>query len=129
MLLRSWTILAALDATSGHDPASVRTIVVLSADLWVPWIAATFLLLLGVGLGGLRNAVLPRWLAWTSLVLALLCLLGPAGILVDLVMPLWLVVAALSVLRRSGPIAASPKTSAAGSSQVARRGSTISRKP
>ena len=102
MLLRAWTILAALDATSHHDPGSVRTIAVLSADLWVPWIAATCLLLLGVGLGGLRNAVLPRWLSWVSLVLSVLCLLGPAGILVDLVMPLWLVAAGLAVHRRAG---------------------------
>ena len=102
MLLRAWTILAALDATSNHDAGSVRTITVLSADLWLPWIAATCLLLLGVGLGGLRSAVLPRWLSWASLVLAVLCLLGPAGILVDLVMPLWLVATGLAVHRRVG---------------------------
>jgi hypothetical protein len=100
MLLRSWTILAALDATSNHDAGSVQTIALLSADLWVPWIAATSLLLLGVGLGGLRGAVLPRWLSWVSLVLAVLCLLGPAGILVDLVMPLWMIATGLAVHRR-----------------------------
>ena len=101
MLLRSWTTLAALDATSNHNASSVRTITVLSADLWLPWIAATCVLLLGVGLGGLRSAVLPRWLSWASLVLALLCLLVPAGILVDLVMPLRLVVTGLTLRRRS----------------------------
>lgn len=100
MLLRAWTILAVLDATSHDDSMSVRTITLLSADLWVPWIAGTFLLLLGVGLGGLRSAVLPRWLAWASLVLAALCLLGPAGILVDLAMPLWLITTGLMVHRR-----------------------------
>lgn len=101
MLLRAWTILAALDATSNHDAGSVRTIAVLSADLWVPWIAATCLLLLGVGLGGLRSAVLPRWLSWMSLGLAGLCLLGPAGIVVDLVMPLWLLATGLAIRRRT----------------------------
>ncbi len=110
MLLRAWTILAALDATSGHDSASVRTIVVLSKDLWVPWIAATSLLLLGVGLGGLRNAVLPRWLSWVSIVLAVMCLLGPIGILVDLLMPAWLIVTGFAV-RRDLRGATGPETS------------------
>jgi hypothetical protein len=90
MLLRAWTILAALDASGTGDHATVQAIGALSADLWLPWMAASCLLLLGTGLGGLRNAVLPRWLAVASIVLGILAVLGPAGFAVDMAMPLWL---------------------------------------
>lgn len=62
------------------------------------------------GLGGLRTAVLPRWFAITTLVLGVLSALGAAGIppggLVNyLLMPFWLIAAAIIVARRQGDLA------------------------
>lgn len=67
-------------------------------------IATTFL---GAGLAGLANAVLPRWFAILTLVLGVLSALGTAGIppggLVNyLLLPLWLIAAAIILARRQG---------------------------
>ena len=67
-------------------------------------IATTFL---GAGLAGLANAVLPRWFAILTLVLGVLSALGTAGIppggLVNyLLLPLWLITAAIILARRQG---------------------------
>lgn len=63
--------------------------------------------LLGAGLAGLANAVLPRWFAILTLVLGVLSALGTAGIppggLVNyLLLPLWLIAAAIILARRQG---------------------------
>ncbi len=67
-------------------------------------IATTFL---GAGLAGLANGVLPRWFAILTLVLGVLSALGTAGIppggLVNyLLLPLWLIAAAIILARRQG---------------------------
>lgn len=61
--------------------------------------------LVAFGLGGIRNAVLPKWFAVISIVLGVLGALGNAGIppggLVNyLLLPLWLVTASIVVARR-----------------------------
>ena len=63
--------------------------------------------LLGAGLAGLANGVLPRWFAILTLVLGVLSALGTAGIppggLVNyLLLPLWLIAAAIILVRRQG---------------------------
>jgi hypothetical protein len=62
---------------------------------------------LATGLGGLRNAVLPRWFAVLTIVLGVLGGLGTAGIppggLVNyLLLPFWLIAAAVVVARAQG---------------------------
>jgi hypothetical protein len=61
--------------------------------------------MLATGLGGLANAVLPRWFAVTSIVMGALGALGnagvpPGGLVNYLLMPLWLVAVAVIVVRR-----------------------------
>ena len=65
-------------------------------------IAAAFI---AVGLGGLRNAVLPRWFAITTTVMGVLALLGacsipPGGLVNYLLLPFWLITAAIIIARR-----------------------------
>ena len=60
---------------------------------------------IAIGLGGLRNAVLPKWFAITTTVLGVLALLGacgvpPGGLVNYLVLPFWLIGAAFIVARR-----------------------------
>jgi len=55
---------------------------------WTPWVASAAVLYLASGLGGLRTAALPKWLAIVSIVLGVLCLTGPAGAAVFMVTPL-----------------------------------------
>jgi hypothetical protein len=60
--------------------------------------------LIAVGLGGLRNAVLPRWFAVLTTVMGVLALLGacsipPGGLVNYLLLPFWLIATAVIMLR------------------------------
>jgi hypothetical protein len=67
---------------------------------------------IAVGLGGLRNAVLPKWFAVTTTVLGVLALLGacsipPGGLVNYLLLPFWLIAAAIIIVRRQRGVAGS----------------------
>jgi hypothetical protein len=73
-------------------------------------LATTFI---ATGLGGVRNAVLPRWFAILTLVMGVLSALGNAGIppggLVNYVLlPFWLIAAAIIVATRQNAGAGAP---------------------
>jgi hypothetical protein len=60
---------------------------------------------IAIGLGGLRNAVLPRWFAVTTLGMGVLALLGacsipPGGLVNYLLLPFWLIAASVITARR-----------------------------
>jgi len=60
---------------------------------------------IAVGLGGLRNAVLPKWFAVATIVMGVLALLGacsipPGGLVNYLLLPFWLIAAAIIIARR-----------------------------
>jgi hypothetical protein len=64
-------------------------------------------LVAATGLVALRTAVLPRWFAWLSLLLALVLLIPPvgwAGVLVGV--PVWTLLASLLLIRTAGTSAA-----------------------
>ena len=73
-------------------------------------IAAAFI---AIGLGGLRNAVLPKWFAVTTTVMGALALLGacsipPGGLVNYLLLPFWLIAAAIIIARRQKAATAGP---------------------
>jgi hypothetical protein len=75
---------------------------------------------LATGIGGRRNAVLPGWFAVTTIVLGVLSALGDAGIppggLVNyLLLPFWLIAAAVIVARRQARATAPTETVTVGS--------------
>jgi len=98
--LAGWLLFASLDAADHHDTAAVDTLSYLSIDNWLPWVAASAALLLAAGLGGLRNAVLPKWLAVVTVVLGVCCLLGPVGVAVFFATPVWLIATGIVLGRR-----------------------------
>jgi hypothetical protein len=92
-------------AASDQDDAAVRTLDYVGYFGWAGMGIGLAAALIATGLGGLRNAALPRWFALTSIVLGLLAALGNAGIppggLVNyLLLPVWLVAAAVISARR-----------------------------
>jgi hypothetical protein len=95
-----WLMLAGIDAADQGDRATVATLGYLGMDSWLPWVAASAAFFLATGLGALRNAVLPRWLAIATVVLGVLCLLGPTGVAVYVVTPVWLVLTGVVLSRR-----------------------------
>lgn len=65
-------------------------------------IAAAFI---AIGLGGVRNAVLPRWFAMLTTVMGGLALLGacsipPGGLVNYLLLPFWLIAASVIMIRK-----------------------------
>ena len=71
---------------------------------------------IAIGLGGVRNAVLPKWFAITTTVLGVFALLGacsipPGGLVNYLLLPFWLIAAAIIIARRQ-------KTAAQGNEPV-----------
>ena len=96
----AWLIFAGTEAANHHDKTAVSTLSYLGINSWLPWVAASAAMFLATGLGGLHNAVLPRWLAIVTLVLGVACLLGPAGVAVYFATPVWLIVTGIVVARR-----------------------------
>ena len=100
MILQAWLIFAGTDAADQGDRTAVTVLGYLGIDAWLPWVASSAVLFLGAGFGALRTAALPKWLALATIVLGLLCLLGPTGIAVYFATPVWLVVTGIVLARR-----------------------------
>jgi hypothetical protein len=98
--LNAWIMIALVDTLDEKDEATARTLGTLGVDAWLPFMAAAAVLLLSTGLGGLRTAVLPKWLAIVTTVLGVCCLLGPTGFLVWFAMPVWCIAVAVVLMRR-----------------------------
>jgi hypothetical protein len=72
---------------------------------------------IATGLAGLSNAVLPRWFALTTLVLGALSALGasglpPGGLVNYLLLPFWLIAAAIIISRRQTATRRAPQPAA-----------------
>jgi hypothetical protein len=95
MLLPAGDIAAAV--TDDLEPAAAQALNEIGTAFFVGAEFSAIALVAATALVALRTAVLPRWLAWVSLVLALWLLIAPIGWLALLVgFPLW--VLAVSVL-------------------------------
>jgi len=100
----SWAtlILAQLSSVKDGDRAAVETLAHLTSLAWLPWLIGSVVLFISLGLGGLRTASLPRWLAIATLVLGLIGLTGVGGYVLYLALPFWLVVTGIVLTRRLG---------------------------
>lgn len=96
----AWLIFAGTEAADHHDKIAVSTLSYLGVSSWLPWVAASAAMFLATGLGGLRNAVLPRWLGIVTVVLGVACLLGPTGVAVYFATPVWLIVTGIVMGQR-----------------------------
>ena len=56
--------------------------------------------MVGVGVTSLGTRALPRWLAWTSILLGAMAPLGPGGFLPFMLFPIWIIVVAAMVYRQ-----------------------------
>ncbi len=98
--LNAWMSFALVDAVDKEDAATARVLSALGMHSWLPFMVASAVLLLSVGLGGLRTAVLPKWLAIVTTVLGVCCLLGPTGFAVWFAMPVWCIAVSVVLMRR-----------------------------
>ena len=98
--LWSYVSLTTLSAITDGNTAAVSAMVHFSALSWLPWLIGSAVLYLSVGIGALRTAALPRWLAVVTIALGALCLTGVGGIVVYLATPLWLIVTGVVLHQR-----------------------------
>jgi hypothetical protein len=111
--LTAWVTLGMTDAAQNKDAASAQVLGTLGAAGWLPLVASMCVLYLATGLGGLRTAALPRWLSIVTTIMGVACLLGPLGIAVYFLTPLWMIAASVVLLGRARETAAAPREAAA----------------
>jgi hypothetical protein len=104
---------ALLSAADDKNTSAVQTLSYAQYFGWLAMGVGISTAFITMGLGGLRTAVLPRWFAITTLVLGVLALLGacsipPGGLVNYLLLPFWLIAAAVLIARRQRTEAESP---------------------
>ena len=98
--LNAWVGFALVEAVHKEQTTTAHVLGALGLTSWLPFMAASAVLLLSAGLGGLRTAVLPKWLAIVTIVLGVCALLGPTGFAVWFAMPVWCIVLGVVLARR-----------------------------
>jgi hypothetical protein len=93
-----------LAAAEDKNQAAVQTLGYAWYFGWAGMAVGIGAALLAMGLGGVRNAVLPKWFARTTSVMGTLALLGvchipPGGLVSYLLLPFWLITAAIVTAR------------------------------
>ena len=112
MVMWNWGLING--AADAKDDAALHALSYVAYFGWAGMgigLAAAFI---ATGLGGVRNAVLPRWFAILTIVIGVLGALGAAGIppggLVNyLLLPFWLIAAAIIVATRQKVAARAPE--------------------
>lgn len=92
------------DVAEDLDPGAVQAINALSFDLFFPLAGGIVVLLFASGLVSVRTEVLPRWLGWAGLVIAVASF-TPAGFFAFLASIAWVLVVSI-LLWRGGTIPA-----------------------
>jgi hypothetical protein len=91
---------ALTSAAQDAQPVVVTTLMYLSFYAWLVILVGLVAAFWGMGLGGLRNTTLPKWFAIVTIALGVIGVLGPVAALVQIVLPLWLITAAIVTYRR-----------------------------
>ncbi len=87
--------IALTNAAKAHDAAATATLGQLAMVGWLPALAGLVAAFWGLGIGGLRNATLPKWFAIVTIALGIIGVLGPFAVVVYLALPLWLIAASV----------------------------------
>lgn len=94
------TQFALLSAADLGRPEVAQALNVVDNDNFLPALIGVTVTLLATGLHALVSRSLPRWLAWTSLVLGVVALAAPIGFVALVLFPLWVLMLAVVMLRR-----------------------------
>lgn len=99
------TVVVALTSTAGDiEPTSSQALSALYENDFVPFALGSLLLLLATGIAALKHGVLPRWLGWVAIVLAVL-LVTPVGFIGFLGGGIWILVVSIVLTLRAGETA------------------------
>ncbi|MEO5842933.1 MAG: DUF4386 family protein [Acidimicrobiales bacterium] len=100
--------IALLDASDLGQEQVAQALNIIDSDNFFPAIFGIAIMYLATGWHCLRSGVLPKWLAWVSLVLALLSVAGPLGFIAFLAFPLWSIIVSVLLFRRPARVLAGP---------------------
>jgi hypothetical protein len=95
------------DSADDLSPEAVQAINVLSSNLFFPLAGGIVTLLFATGLSALQTNVLPTWLAWAALVLAVAGF-TPIGFFAFLAAVLWVLVVSILLIRGTTSAAPAP---------------------
>jgi hypothetical protein len=104
---------ALLSAADDKNTSAIQTLSYAQYFGWLAMGIGISTAFIAMGLGGVRSAVLPRWFAITTTILGALALLGacsipPGGLVNYLLLPFWLIAAAIIIARRQKVAARTP---------------------
>jgi hypothetical protein len=91
-----------IDAADLGRPEVAQALNIFDNDNFFPAVLGQSTMLLACAWHTLRSGVLPKWLAWVSLVIGLLALAGPAGFIAFLLFPLWVLAVSVVLYQRGG---------------------------
>jgi hypothetical protein len=94
--------IALTDAADANQPAVAQALNVLDNNNFPPAVIGLAVVLLGSAWHVLAARSLPIWLGWVALVLGIVALAGPIGFAAFLLFPLWVLVVAIILFRRTG---------------------------
>ncbi|MBA2523014.1 MAG: hypothetical protein H0V25_06735 [Solirubrobacterales bacterium] len=88
------------DVPDKLDPSSVQTLNLLNEDLFFPAAIGLVAFLLGTGAGVLKTGILPAWLGWVAIAIAVVGL-TPAGFFALPLFGLWIIVTSVMLSMRA----------------------------
>jgi|1185.fasta_scaffold341869_1 hypothetical protein len=112
MVMWNWGLING--AADKKDEAAVHTLSYVAYFGWAGMGIGLATAFVAMGLGGLSNAVLPKWFAIVTIVCGVLGALGnagipPGGLVTYVLLPFWLFTAAVIIARRAGRDSAAPE--------------------
>jgi hypothetical protein len=72
--------IAAADAVDDVDPVTIHTLASLWQNDWIPFAVGMLTFMIGTGLSIIRFGILPRWLGWIAILLAIIAATPIAGV-------------------------------------------------
>jgi hypothetical protein len=96
---------ALVDSAEEIEPAAVQALMALWENDFVPFIVGAMTFILASGISILRHGVLPKWLGWVAIALAVISL-TPIGFVGAIGVALWIAVVSVMLAlreRRAGP--------------------------
>ncbi|CAN5576898.1 hypothetical protein BH10ACT10_BH10ACT10_00490 [soil metagenome] len=104
---------ALMSAAEDNNATAVQTLSYAQYFGWLAMGIGISTAFIAMGLGGVRSQVLPKWFAITTIVLGVLAMLGaasipPGGLVNYLLLPFWLIAAAIIISRHQNASATTP---------------------
>ena len=100
MVVSALALVAAADTGNADVVTALNILDNKTFPLFIIGLSAT---MLSTGIRALQVGVLPRWLAWTSIVLGILAMAGPGGFAAFFAFPFWVVAVGVSIARHQAP--------------------------